>query len=76
MTEAFKLKDLGEKLKAKGLPIAEEAVEQVYEATKEWLLDSGKIKGGLYEAGINLVVGAVDEVAKAAINKIDGDPAT
>jgi hypothetical protein len=74
MSKAFDIKDLGEKLKAKGLPVAEEALEEVYEAVKEWLLQGAAIQGGIVGGIVPVAVAAIDGFAKEQIDKIDGEP--
>jgi hypothetical protein len=74
MEKAFDFKALGEKLKDKGLPVLENTAEQAYEAVKEWLIESGQIKGGLVQGIIGVAIPAVDGYVKEQLDKIDGNP--
>lgn len=71
MTNAFDLKDLADRLKAKGLPVAENILQ---EATKEifaWAGESCAIKGGLFLVGTTLLPILSDQVVRME-DSIDG----
>ncbi len=72
MTKAFDFADLGDKLKAKGLPVLEETAKQVYEGTKEWLLESAALKGGILGGIIPVAISAIDAFVEEKIDSIDG----
>lgn len=77
MEKAYDLKVLGEKLKAKGLPILEEAAEatakEVYLAVKEWLKESAPLSEGKIDDFIAPFYDKLDPIVLAAIDKIDGE---
>ena len=71
MKEAFDIKDLQERLKAKGLPVAEDVLQ---EATKEifaWAGESCALKGGLFVVAVPLLPILAAELVKLE-DKIDG----
>lgn len=74
MQKAYDLKVLGQKLAAKGLPMLEESAELVYEAFKEWVLESAPISDTkLDDVGAPILFPVLDKIAKPAIDKIDGE---
>lgn len=77
MEKAYDLKALGEKLKTKGLPIAEEALEaagaKVYLAIKEWAQESAVISEMKIDDIIAPFYNQLDAVVLPAIEKIDLD---
>lgn len=73
MEKAFELKALGEKLKSKGLPVLEETAKQVYEGTKEWLLESAAMKGGIIGGIVPVAISAIDAFIEEKIDSIDGE---
>lgn len=74
MQKAYELKALGDKLAAKGLPVLENTAEEVYEAVKEWFVESAKLSASPIDDMIVPFLGFVDGIVKPAIDKIDGEP--
>ena len=74
MTKAYDLKDLGEKLKAIGLPVAETTAEMCYEAVKAWLKESAVVSATPYDNLVVPFVDQLDQFVKPALDKIDGQP--
>ena len=72
MEKAYDIKELGKKFASKGLPIAEEAALQAYEAVGEWLKESAALTATPIDDVVVSVVDMFDAKIKAAINKIDG----
>ena len=78
MEKAYDLKALGQKLMAKGLPIAEGALEasalQCWEAVKEWTLESAVMSENKFDDAIApMAIGAMDPVVQSEIAKVDID---
>ena len=72
MREAYSLRDLEDKLKAKGLPEVEDLAEKSYEAFKEWVRESAlKSKTPYDDIGIPFI-SYVDAIVDPAIDGIDG----
>ena len=76
MTKAYDLKDLGEKLAAKGLPILKESAEstakEVYLAVKEWAKESAAISETKIDDLVAPFYDQLDPLVLGAIDKIDG----
>lgn len=73
MEKPFDLKDLVARLKSRGLPIAEQAAEGVYEDLKGWLNDSAVIhENSLVKSLVPLLLGVADQMVKEQLDKIDG----
>lgn len=72
MEKAYDLKALGEKLKAKGLVVAEDAAEQVYEEVKAWFEESAKLSETPYDDMALIVLPQIDILVKKQLDKIDG----
>jgi CO dehydrogenase/acetyl-CoA synthase beta subunit len=74
MEKAYDLKDLAEKLKAKGLPVLEDTAEKVYEAVKEWAQESAVVsENKVDDMVMPLAFPMLDKVVVPALNKIDGN---
>jgi hypothetical protein len=77
MEKAYDLKVLGEKLKAKGLPIAEEALEtiakEVYIAVKEWAKESAPVSESKVDDFIAPFYDQLDALVFPLVDKIDGE---
>ncbi len=72
MQKPYDLKDLGERLKQKGLVHAEDASKDVYETVKEWYVDSAKLSATpIDDMGIPFI-GYVDGIVYPQLDKIDG----
>jgi hypothetical protein len=72
MEKAYDLKELGKRLKEKGLIEAEDAAVEVYKETKKWVAESAVISSTPYD---NLVVPFLDQldaVVLPQLDKIDG----
>ena len=73
MVKAYDLKELGEKLKAKGLPVLEDTAEKVYEAVKEWVQESAVVsENKIDDVAVPLAFPILDKVVEPAIDSIDG----
>lgn len=72
MEKAFDLKELGEEMKAQGLPLLENGAEKAYAALNAWLKKSAAIQGGLVGSILPAALDAVDGFVKQNIDKIDG----
>lgn len=77
MEKAYDLKALGLKLKAQGLPIAEESLEaaagKFYVAFKEWVQESAVLSENKIDDVIAPFIGQLDPIVLPAIEKIDLD---
>jgi hypothetical protein len=72
MEKAYDLKVLAVKLKEKGLPEMENLAEKVYEATKEWYVESAVLSDNKVDDVTVPFIGFVDAIVKPQIDKIDG----
>lgn len=72
MEKAYDIKDLGERLKAKGLDLAEEAVGIVYKETKEWIKESAALSENKFDDLAAPFLDQLDAVVLPQIDKIDG----
>lgn len=75
MEKAYDIKDLGEKLKAAGLPVVEGAAEVVLEKVIAWIKESAMISKTPYDDMTMVILPLIEEKIKKEINKIDGNPA-
>lgn len=73
MTEAYQLKDLGAKLKARGLDLAEEAVAILYVEMKAWLKESATLSENKIDDIVAGFLDQMDAVVLPQIDKIDGE---
>lgn len=71
---AYDIKLLGEKLKAKGLDVAEEAAGVIVESVIDWLAESAQASANPYDDVALVVLPKVKEYALKQIDKIDGQP--
>lgn len=72
MEKAYDIKALAEKLKGRGLDVAEEAVKDIIQETSAWLIESAAISVNPID---NIAALALPEVVKYALeqaDKIDG----
>lgn len=74
MEKAFDLKGLEEKLAAKGMPVVEAMAEKASEAVFEWLEESVAMHPSAYIKFLLPVLMTIKPLAKAEIDKIDGQP--
>jgi len=75
--EGYSLQALAEKLKEKGLTVAEEGIEkvasQVYLAVKEWIQESALKSENKMDDMIAPFIGQLDAIVLPAIAKLDLD---
>jgi hypothetical protein len=68
----YDLKELGARLKAKGLIQAEEAAEGIYAELKLWLKESAALTQTPFDDMAMSFTGQIDAVVVPFIDKIDG----
>lgn len=68
----YDLKVLVEKLKAKGLDVAEEAVKILIEEVSVWVVESAQISATPFDDIVVVAVPAIKKVALEQADKIDG----
>lgn len=73
MEKAYDLKDLGEKLKNAGVPIAEDAIEEVFKKFMVWLKESADKSPNPYDDMAKFVYPKIEEFVLEKIDKIDGE---
>lgn len=74
MEKAYDLKNLGEKLKAKGLPVLEDTAEKSVEAIFEWLKESAVVSKTTVDDMLALLYPQAEKMIKdGLIDKIDGE---
>ena len=75
MTTPFDTKDLVEKLKAQGLPVAEDLAERISKTVFAWVTESAIIHPNpIVKALVPAVVATVEPLLQTQIDKIDGQP--
>ena len=72
MEKAYDLKVLGEKLKARGLDLAEEGAKIVVEEMFSWLEESCKVSPNKYDDLLLVVMPIVKPEIMKQVDKIDG----
>lgn len=72
MEKAYDIKALAEKLKGRGLDMAEEAAKIVIEETLAWVEESAKISATPYDDMGLIVLPQLKVLALGAADKIDG----
>lgn len=72
MEKAFEAKALVEKLKARGLDVAEEAAKVLVEEVLDWAQESVLISENKFDDLVAPFIPQVKEAALKAIDKIDG----
>lgn len=76
MEKAYDLKELGARLKAQGLPIAEEALEAaaaiVYKEFKAWAKESAPLSETKVDDFVAPFYDQLDPIVLPMIDKIDG----
>lgn len=68
----YSLQKLAEKLKKKGLPLAEEGAETVYESVKEWAVESALESEPKWDDSLAIAFPLLDKVVQPQLDKIDG----
>jgi hypothetical protein len=72
MEKPYDIKALAEKLKAKGLDVADEVLKDVVGETLDWVTESAKLSPTPFDDVAALVAPKVKEVAFSAIDKVTG----
>lgn len=72
MEKAYDIGALGERLKAKGLDLAEGAAGIVYVEVKEWLKESAALSENKFDDLASPFLDQLDTVVLPQIDKIDG----
>jgi hypothetical protein len=73
MEKAFDLKELVARLKARGIPLAEDLAEDLYREVSQWIKDSAVLHtNALVQSLVPVVMAAVDPLALKQLDKIDG----
>lgn len=72
MEKAYDLKALAEKLKSKGLDLAEEGAKIAIEGVLEWVEESAKISPTPYDDMGLIIIPHLKKLALEAADKIDG----
>lgn len=72
MEKAYDVKVLAEKLKARGLDVAEEAAKIIVEETFAWVEESAKASETPYDNMGLIVLPELKKLALGAVDKIDG----
>ena len=70
---AFELSKLVEKLKAKGLDIAEDAAEHVVESVFDWVEEGVVETPNQYDNLLLAVIPSIKKIALDQVDKIDGE---
>lgn len=70
--EAYKLSALLEKLKGKGLDVAEDGAKVIAESVLEWVQESALASANKYDDLAVVLVGALKDSIMKEIDKIDG----
>lgn len=73
MTKPFDVKDLAEKLKAKGFDVAEDAAKLVFDCTIDWVNESVVLTENKIDDMIVIAIPKIKEIAHGYIDKIDGE---
>ena len=73
MEKAYDLKELGNALKGKGLDVAEESLNILFDSVVEWVEESAKLSATPYDDMAMLVMPQLKKLVKEAIDKIDGE---
>lgn len=72
MEKAYDLKALVEKLKAKGLDVAEDAAKVIVEESFAWVEESAKLSATPYDDLLIAVIPVMKKEVLKAVDKIDG----
>ena len=78
MTQAYDIKELGERLKSAGVPIAldalESVAENVYVVLKQWIKDSAALSENKIDDAIAPFIDQLDAFVLPQIKKINAKP--
>ena len=72
MEKAYDIKDLGLKLKSKGLDLAEEASKIVVDSVLDWFEESAKLSATPYDDMALIVLPQIKIFIAAQLDRIDG----
>lgn len=72
MEKAYDVKVLADKLKGRGLDVAEEAAKVIIEETLNWVEESAKLSATPYDDMGLIVLPKLKEIALKEADKIDG----
>lgn len=72
MDKAYDFKDLGARLKAKGLIEAEDMAVAAYGEFKAWLIESATMSETPFDNLVIPFLGSLDAVVMPEVDKIDG----
>jgi hypothetical protein len=72
MTKAYDIAVLAEKLKGRGLDVAEEAVKVLVEEMFVWVEESAKLSATPYDDMAMIILPQMKAMAVKAVDKIDG----
>lgn len=72
MEKAYELKGLTDKMKEKGLDVAEDAALAVFESVTEWLEESAAMSETKIDDLLMAALGMAKSYVKDQIDKIDG----
>ena len=73
MEKSYDLKELGNVLKGKGLDVAEESLNIVFDSVIEWFKESAKLSATPYDDMAMVIMPQLEKLVKDAIDKIDGE---
>jgi len=69
--KAYDLKGLTDKMKERGLDLAEDAALIVYESLQSWLIESAMLSENKYDDLLAVLLPSIDGYVKEQIDKID-----
>lgn len=72
MEKAYDVKALSEKLKARGLDVAEEAAKIIVEESFAWIEESAKLSATPYDDMGLVILPHLKKIALTQVDKIDG----
>lgn len=71
MNAAYDLKELGNKLKAHGLDVAEDAAKLIVEEVFAWIAESAQLSGNKYDDLVSILIPVLKPHILAEVDKID-----
>lgn len=72
MEKSFDIKNLTERLKSKGLDVAEELAKVVAGETMDWIKESVEIHPNMYVKFLAPLIGTLKPQVMSQVDKIDG----